>query len=218
MAVTQYSLRKNQIALWYIPFISNISINEQICSTQEVTRASRYLRKKQGKQFLYFKVAVRAILGHYLEIAPKQLIFKNQHNGKPYLADFNLQFNLSHCQEMAILAVSQTTALGVDIEKEQLSPQWQGIAEKMFEAPQVQNLLALEGKKRTSAFCAYWTALEARQKCLGSGLFKEKAEPKWFAIRYFYDLPTYTICLAWQKKALTEPLITFHQYNQADFF
>jgi phosphopantetheinyl transferase len=195
-------LQTNQIHLWQLSF-KNPSVQYwNLCSKEEQARAKRYLRPIQGEQFIFFRSAIRTILASYLKKSATELIFKTTTEGKPYLLE-NLTFNLSHCEQTAVLAVAQNIELGIDIEKINLSKQWQGIAEKMFTLEKCQNLLApMTDYQKATLFTTYWTELEALQKCLGTGLFKEKACLEDFSTFYSKTLSPYLICLAWQKRNL----------------
>ncbi len=82
-------------------------------------------------------------------------------NGKPYLRDNELHFNLSHSGELAICAISENP-VGVDIEK--IREVDLKLTEKVF------------GKKEKMSledFFKMWTRKESFLKCLGEG-FKSK--------------------------------------------
>ena len=197
-------LQNNQIHLWHLPFKKNADQYWNLCSKEEQARAKRYLRPLQGEQFIFFRSAIRTILATYLKKSATELVFKTTTDGKPYLLE-NLTFNLSHCEQTAVLAVAKNIELGIDIEKINLSKQWQGIAEKMFTLEQCQNLLIpMPDCEKATLFTTYWTELEALQKCLGTGLFKEKACLENFLTFYSKTLEPYVICLAWEKGNLKE--------------
>lgn len=62
--------------------------------------------------------AMRHILGHYLDRPPKDLIFRHGDWGKPELAGHEeLRFSLSHCDDLALLAVTAGRDVGVDVER-----------------------------------------------------------------------------------------------------
>jgi len=58
-------------------------------------------------------------LGRYLEIQPDRIQFGYGKNGKPFLSERGkgLEFNLAHSDEMALVAVTASGQLGVDVER-----------------------------------------------------------------------------------------------------
>jgi 4'-phosphopantetheinyl transferase len=70
--------------------------------------------KKRRRQLAH--VAERQILGEYLGVAPDALEFDREPGGKPVLRGAELQFNLSHSGERALLAISGGLPVGVDIQ------------------------------------------------------------------------------------------------------
>jgi 4'-phosphopantetheinyl transferase len=117
---------------------------------------------------------MRYILGSYLDVPGDELKFNYGAEGKPALqeGESDLQFNLSHCGEMALLALS-TQNIGIDLEQLRQRPNLQQIAERMFPQEIQQELSELDGDALTQTFFHHWTALEACAKCRGVGIFKQ---------------------------------------------
>jgi phosphopantetheinyl transferase len=85
-------------------------------------------------------------------------------NGKPYLTDGSLHFNLSHSGEYAVLAVAGSD-VGVDIEK--ITSYEKAVAARCF-TPAEQEWMMTQGTD--SAFFTLWTAKESVMKGSGLGL------------------------------------------------
>jgi phosphopantetheinyl transferase len=56
------------------------------------------------------------LLASYLAVTPAMLEFERGPGGKPRLRDQPLQFNLSHSERLALVAVARLTPLGVDVQ------------------------------------------------------------------------------------------------------
>ncbi|RDH87472.1 MAG: 4'-phosphopantetheinyl transferase [endosymbiont of Escarpia spicata] len=142
-------------------------------SQDELTRASRFTLETPKSRFIAGRSALRSILGHYLATPPLSVRLKYGEHGKPELAGLpgDIHFNLAHSGHLAILAVSCDCPVGVDVEKIQSRRYMLGIAERMFSAEDFTSLEPLSGSAQTRRFCHLWTGLEARHKCLGTGLF-----------------------------------------------
>ncbi len=142
-------------------------------SQDELTRAGRFTLETPKSRFIAGRSALRSILGHYLATPPLSVRLKYGEHGKPELADqaSDIHFNLAHSGHLAILAVCCDCPVGVDVEKIHPRRYMLGIAERMFSTADFTSLKSLSGSARTRLFCHSWTGLEARHKCLGTGLF-----------------------------------------------
>ena len=92
--------------------------------------------------------------------------------GKPYLAQSDCHFNLSHSGEYAVLAVGDT-ALGVDIEK--CTEKNLNVARRVFTAPEQ----AWMREDALPRFEALWTLKESVMKAVGKGM---QLEPNTFEV------------------------------------
>ncbi|WP_177418061.1 4'-phosphopantetheinyl transferase family protein [endosymbiont of Lamellibrachia barhami] len=142
-------------------------------SQDELTRASRFSLDTPKSRFIAGRSALRSILGHYLATPPLSVRLKYGEHGKPELADqaSDIHFNLAHSGHLAILAVSCDCPVGVDVERIRSRKYMLGISRRMFSREEYQRLASLPDGDQIAQFCLLWTRLEARQKCLGTGLF-----------------------------------------------
>lgn len=98
-------------------------------------------------------------------------------NGKPYLSGHNLprplEFNLSHCGDVLVVALSRTAEVGVDVERVRAIPEWRRIADRVFD-PATRDQLLSEiacGADERDAFLRHWCRMEASVKATGEGVF-----------------------------------------------
>lgn len=123
--------------------------------------------------------AMRDILGRYLRRAAHQVPIQAQPGGKPYVAlpGSTIEFNLSHCPDLALLAVTAGHAVGVDVEAGRHIADPLRVAGRMFPEQDVALLAALPAAQRVDRFLDLWTRMEARQKAIGRGIFARPADP-----------------------------------------
>lgn len=96
--------------------------------------------------------------------------------GKPFIADKNICFNLSHSGELAVCAIAKNT-VGCDVEKMD-SPPFE-VARKVFSHDEQELLSSASEEERVALFYRLWTAKESFLKMVGCGL---GASPKDFSI------------------------------------
>jgi len=77
------------------------------------------------------------------------------------LLQTSLSFNLSHANELALIAVTRNRAIGVDIEFIRPDFASEEIAERFFSRPEVSALRALPADMQSEAFFNCWTRKEA---------------------------------------------------------
>jgi 4'-phosphopantetheinyl transferase len=118
--------------------------------------------------------SLRTILGAYLRKDPVQLSFTYSRYGKPGLADEDdanaVNFNLSHANELALIAVTRERGIGVDIEFIRPEFATEEIAERFFSKNEVAALRALPREAQSEAFFNCWTRKEAYIKAMGEGM------------------------------------------------
>ncbi|TSJ90091.1 4'-phosphopantetheinyl transferase superfamily protein [Chitinimonas sp. BJB300] len=138
-------------------------------SEEEQQRASRFVRPQHGARFRLAHAALRHVLGLALDTPAAQLAFQNETTGKPMLPAWpDIGFNLSHAEDLALIALGRGTRVGVDIEHSQRGCDWLGIAESFFSLAERKLITAAEDSG--ACFLRLWTAKEAVLKAIGSGL------------------------------------------------
>lgn len=146
----------------------------ELLSPDERERAARFKFERHRRRYLIAHIALHEILSRYLAIEPAHLSFDLGTNGKPKLpqalAPSGIEFNLSHSNEMALLAVSHGRELGVDIEHVREQFEFQDVAERFFTAKEVTAMRGLPPPLQRQAFFKCWTSKEAFLKAKGTGL------------------------------------------------
>lgn len=152
---------------------SELPALRQLLSQEERDRADRFVFPQHADRFVVGRATVRRILADLLACRPENLVFKLNAYGKPALAapgPTGLHFNLSHTGDVALLAVSPTVELGVDIEAVRGTPCEDGLPALVFSAREQATLGALPVNLQLRAFYLGWTRKEAFVKACGQGL------------------------------------------------
>jgi 4'-phosphopantetheinyl transferase len=143
-------------------------------SEDENARADRFHFQAHRDNFLVGHAALREILSNYLSLAAKDITFRNNKYGKPEidkrLNPNNLQFNLSHSADWALIAVTIGRRVGVDVEHIRPDVECLSLAQSYFSRSEYQSLLLLDEQACRRAFFACWTRKEAFIKAIGEGL------------------------------------------------
>lgn len=143
-------------------------------SAAERRRGERFRSPVHRERYLASRAILRSTLSRYLDVAPSDVPIEVRDSGKPYVPRTNLEFNLSHSGDLAVMAISQTRPVGVDVERMRRTIGYQRLARRFFSDREIAVLEAMPGSVRSAAFFRIWTRKEAYLKAtdvdLGPGL------------------------------------------------
>ena len=176
-AQTDWILEVQTIHLWWISLDltdENLQTFISLLSESEKIKADRFKFPQHQRRYQAVHGILRIILGRYLNLDPAQINFTHSDRGKPYLTDdcnpVNLQFNLSHSENMAILGINRDRPIGVDLEKIRPMENAEQLAERFFCASEYALLTQAIPAERDKLFFQLWTAKEAYLKATGEGI------------------------------------------------
>ena len=173
------NLDQKQIHVWIIDLnnVGQFSVSElrQILAMDELAKSERFLFERDRKCYIVCRSVLRQLIGRYLHIPPQQIIFSYGKFGKPYLSQTmnyrnNLKFNISHSENLAIMAFVIGQEIGVDVEKIHGKLDISSIAQRFFSNHEVAQLQMLPQYLHQEAFFTCWTRKEAFLKARGDGL------------------------------------------------
>ncbi len=148
-----------------------------ILDEAERARALRFVRPRDRRRFINCRGALRLVLGQLVDCPPAAITFRFSPGGKPELAGprppgdvLLLRFNVTHSDDLALIAVSRDRELGVDLERLRTISEAARIVESYFTAAEQAQFAALEEPVRAAAFLRGWTRKEAILKAKGVGL------------------------------------------------
>lgn len=142
----------------------------QLLSADEVARARRFYFDRDRDRYVRGRGFLRSLLGQISGQDPARLTFGTGAQGKPFLQNSNLAFNLSHSRDLAVLGISQAGPLGIDLEFIDRAADIAGLARTCLTQGEADVLAALPEVARLARFFAFWTAKEARMKLTGEGM------------------------------------------------
>ena len=145
----------------------------EVMSDDEYQRCDRFLFERNQRQFAITRSLLRDTLSRYVpEIAPRDWRFRRNGHGRPAIVNEMgraLDFNLTHTKDRAVLAVSRSSFVGVDVEWRGRKVESVDLAHRFFAAQEAAEL-PVEPGERDRRFFMLWTLKEAYVKALGRGL------------------------------------------------
>ncbi len=171
----------------------------------EQNRALRYHFERDRQRFIASRIALRRILGEYLELEPAAVILTTGSNGKPALQHDNstIRFNLSHSDGLMLLALTSGSEVGVDVERVRDILELEMLLEQYFDPADATAIGSIPPAERTSAFLHLWTRTEACLKADGVGIVEglRVKDPERWSIRNFSPAPGYVAAVALDGRA-----------------
>ncbi|NJL90453.1 MAG: 4'-phosphopantetheinyl transferase superfamily protein [Coleofasciculaceae cyanobacterium SM2_1_6] len=159
-------------------------------SPDEQAKADRFYDPLDGQRYIMARGTLRSILSHYLHLDPSRIKFTYTPQGKPLLdrsvltveqpvnvpnstalrnTQFpNIQFNLSHSQDLAVYGVMLDRPLGIDVEYRRPLKDTLSLAKRWFTPKEYTEIC--QSPDPTKTFFRFWTAKEAYLKATGTGL------------------------------------------------
>ena len=171
-------LPENQVQIWRISLgqpVGDLSGYRSDLSADELSRADRFHFERDRHRYIISHKWLRHLLGAYLELQPSAIQFEIAEHGKPhlgaYLAGSNLNFNMSHSGEIALIGFCRGIELGIDVEQVKPWPDMLKLAARYFSLHEQAQLAQVPQDQIASAFFKCWTCKEAFIKNLGDGLY-----------------------------------------------
>ena len=162
----------NVVELWTVPLDTPLHTpldrpldtpQTGLLSGDEAARAARFRSAKDRLYWTNARLALRSILAGYTGDAPESLRFVCNANGKPSLdPEAGIEFNLSHAGDFALIGVSRSGPVGVDIERIRTDVDIAVLLRRLGETDLPEAMAELYHR---------WTRREARSKAVGGQLF-----------------------------------------------
>jgi len=153
-----------------LPYDLEVSLSDD-----EKARADRFHREEDRNRFMAARAILRKILADCLDRADaprgRMLRFGYGAHGKPFLMDDpQLRFNVSHSEDLIVIAATRVGEVGVDIERQRLIKDMDGVVRLVFNDAERAAILGCPPAGRPMVFYRIWTRKEALIKAMGSGL------------------------------------------------
>lgn len=170
-------LSEDEVHLWRIDLAAVAGREEKwqkVLSPDEQARATRFHFQRDRQYFTATRALLRTILASYLGSGTAELIFCYSEKEKPSLAPGHagkqIDFNVSHSGDIALLGFARGRRLGVDVEKIHEDFDHEAIARRFFSDEEQRQLAGLPAAERYEGFFRCWTRKESFIKAIGTGL------------------------------------------------
>jgi 4'-phosphopantetheinyl transferase len=157
------------IEVWLLTLNLHMPLSHRdlaLLNDEERLQTLRFSRHEDRVRSVKTRAALRRLLSWRIGVAPDELRLVVNPYGKPSLfGDSGIEFNVSHSGRFALIALSTTGQVGVDIECCDREVDTEGLIEFVFSP-----LEHRSGMQTTKAFFERWVAKESVLKALGLGI------------------------------------------------
>ncbi len=167
----------NQVHIWAAWLDASETVRaayQKTLSTTELERAARFYFEEHRNRYIVAHGWLRQLLGAYLGLPAAVLEFEHEAKGKPSLAGAakasELQFNLAHCENLALIAVCHKNPIGVDVERVRRLDDAEQLVERFFSKREASRFRLVPAAQKSAAFFNLWTRKEAWLKATGEGI------------------------------------------------
>nr|HEX4313404.1 4'-phosphopantetheinyl transferase superfamily protein [Kofleriaceae bacterium] len=154
-----------ELEVWRFPCEQEVGALADALDADERARAARFVARVHRDRYVAQHAVMRALLATYAGGAAGELRFGRGARGKPFVvgAGGDVRFNLSHCDDVALLAVARGVEVGCDVER---------LDARIEPAELASRVLAVGERALVSRpeFFRVWCRKEACLKAVGVGL------------------------------------------------
>lgn len=152
--------------------------DQALLSSAEQAQSGAFANVTHRDRFIQCRAALRRLLAAHLGTSPSTLEIDYGKHGKPELRGGSaIQFNVSHSDKLAVLALSPGHRVGVDIERVRAIAEIDHIAGTRFSDEEIRDLASVAPEQRSRTFFRCWTRKEAFIKAIGEGLSSSVSGP-----------------------------------------
>ena len=165
-------MQPGQIDVWRMDLVvseEKLIEYHHVLDAFEKKRAAAFLDDQDRRQWVAAHGQMRMILARYTGISAESISIVQKKGEKPFIENSQLRFNLSHTDDCALLAVSNTGEVGIDIEYMRDNAKIELISRSTFSEHERQAILSVDGEEQKARFFRCWTRKEAFIKAIGKG-------------------------------------------------
>lgn len=166
-------LSESGVFFWVVD-LQEISSQEarEACSfldSDSMQRLKRFVFEDDQNRYAIAHAFLRSKIGEFFQQKPSEITVLKNKDGKPYVENNQLFFNLSHTKKRAFFGIHLTCLIGLDIED--------------------YHPISLRNKcEDPELFLRFWCAEEAYLKAVGTGFISQRPKLKYFSSFHGIDL------------------------------
>lgn len=168
-------LSDNKIHVYLIQFdLFNSEKCIQYLLDDERVRADKLKIEEKKNQFVITRSVLRLLLSSVIGKENQEIGFIYGEHGKPSIKESidgkPIEFNISHSGNYALIAITLSNKVGVDIEEVNIDTDHQSLSKRFFSESEKNELIRLGNELQLDAFYRIWARKESFIKATGKGV------------------------------------------------
>jgi 4'-phosphopantetheinyl transferase len=156
--------------------------------SKTITRIKQFRQRKDQVVAFTSELIKHYYLANFVDLTPPNIPINYTQYSRPFIANTNIDFNISHSGDYLVVAVSRCQQVGVDIEICNQNTDVIGLGKIVF-SDYEQNIVG----NSTNNFFTIWTKKEALIKACGTGFGTEDYKNTRLTLQPIEELPHATI-------------------------
>lgn len=138
-----------------------------LMSEEKQAKVNRFYFDDDRKRTVAGEMLARKAVAKRCGVSEESIVFGKNENGKPFAQNLDVQFNISHSEDMVVCVVADNP-VGIDVEKiRQIDLK---VAKRVYTQDEIDYLYGGDETAILERFFELWTAKEAYLKFLGCGI------------------------------------------------
>ncbi len=174
--MTQSLNNSHKVDIWRFSLEANDNLIEyysQFLNQCEINQATSYANSQRRAQWIISRAVLKLLIESKTNIQANAISLLTRDSGKPCLdsnENIRCEFNLSHSQNTAVIAISMHHPIGIDIQFWRPSIKPEEFSKRFFSTEEHQVICSLSSQAKIDAFYQLWTRKEALFKAIGDGI------------------------------------------------
>src|SRR5437763_14014369 len=174
VAPTPLTPPSKAISLWWcmltMPAPTLARIVDWLAPAERI-RMERFASETLRTRYLVGRASLRWILGRAIDASPQDVAIERGLRGRPRLAgNADIDFNVSHTADVALIGLSRAGRIGVDVEHADRVIQSSGLARRILTDRERATLPSHDGDAIRRRILRLWTCKEALAKATGAAM------------------------------------------------
>jgi phosphopantetheinyl transferase len=165
--ISKSTLNQNITIIYGTGISTAAKFTADLLTKEEWAYSSRIRNTGQRNTWISSHAVLRQVLGTWFDLNPREIVFKKNRFGRPYVAKSNLFFNLSHTDSSFLLGFNVDGKIGVDVEYLIGNEDLASLVEYAFSPAETDYC---QNGDLADRFLEIWTLKEAFLKAAGVGL------------------------------------------------
>lgn len=167
--------------LYHSRFLPNLTVFSNALTSDEQLALRKLKSEAHQRSYIISRYCCRLFLAMFNAVDRRSIVYRTEPRGKPYAVNksgepYEIQFNLSHSNELCLLVFGKSRKLGVDVEYIDSGFDREDVINTYFSIDEREHINNCSHNENIERFYQMWTLKEAYLKSTGVGIIDNLAD------------------------------------------